>query len=133
MVQAIEKPDADEYHMTQTVLLMDIGGSNTRGKIIDPEQEVFTDVECNVTRTAKISSRTDLLVFINTLLSDHELKDRLCLAVLCFVAPVTSHSRVTLTTWVGTRDIAFDDLVQCDLPTEATLLINDMEAAAGKA
>jgi glucokinase len=117
--------------MTQAILLMDIGGTNTRARIFASEQGLFANNNVIAERSAKISTRIALLDFISNLLSEYSVENSLGAAVLCFAGPVINHSHVSLTNWPEPRNnITFSDLVKNGLPADGTFLVNDMEAAA---
>ena len=111
-------------------LLMDIGGSYTRCRIIEysgPSHAVPHNI---ISLSQKIVTRDDLLSFISELLAGYRLQNRLTTAVLCFAGPVTDHSQVTMTNWTGDRDVPLSDLLACGLRADSTTLVNDLEAAA---
>jgi len=123
------KPDL-AGNTVNTVLLMDIGGTHTRCRIIE-----YSDPACSVprnivSRSQDISTKYDLLSFINRLIAEYTLQHSLAAAVLGFAGAVSSHSRACMTNWKGDRDVQLNELATCGLPADTTLLINDMEMAA---
>jgi len=111
-------------------LLMDVGGTHTRCRIIEYNNLTHTVPHKTTSFSKRIDTRDGLFDFINGLLSAYRLQNRLANAVLCFAGPVTDHSQVYMTNWTGNRHVLFSDLITCGLRADRTTILNDMEAAA---
>ena len=114
--------------MNETLLLADVGGTNTRLSVMDLAADMLHSPNIIQNRAARISRKQSFLDFLaNTLCS---LESSPSLAVLCFAGPV-SNGAVSMTNWDEVPDIYLDELVRSGLPAEAcTLMVNDMDAAA---
>ncbi|MEX2352611.1 MAG: glucokinase [Gammaproteobacteria bacterium] len=111
-------------------LLMDIGGTNTRCKIIESIYSSGSIPQKTISLTRRIDTGEKLFNFINEILSEYQLRNQLATAVLCFAGPVTDHTRAFMTNWHGERNILSSELVACGLQADKTTLVNDLEAAA---
>lgn len=113
----------------KVVLLMDIGGTNCRAKIVQDIDCLFEESAVISARTEKISDKQALLAFIRQLLGTGNKAVKPDMAVLCFAGPIIGES-VSMVNWWGQRDISREELVQAGLPEAGITLLNDMEAAA---
>ena len=111
------------------VLLMDIGGTNCRAKIVRDINCLFEESAVISSRTVKISDKQALVAFIRQLLGTGNKSVKPVLAVLCFAGPIIDGS-VSMVNWSGQRDVTVEELVQAGLPETGIRLLNDMEAAA---
>lgn len=116
--------------MTRVILLTDVGGTRTRVKIMSADLEILPDTKVIATHEENISTKKGLLDFINGLLSEYKLKNKLHAAVLCFAGPVNRQANVIMTNWHAPREIAFAELTRIGLPANNTIIVNDMECAA---
>ena len=105
---------------------VDVGGTNTRiqfeitqnGKKIKTS-EIFK---------AKIDSKRKLQDFIrNSIYEQKQLPDR---GTVGFAGIVLNKNEVNLTRWQDRTKITLQDLYDCGLPENKTLMLNDMELAA---
>jgi len=104
---------------------IDVGGTNTRlqfeitqnGKQIETS-EIFK---------AKIDSKQKLQDFIlNSINKQKAIPDR---CIIGFAGIVLNKSEVSLTRWQDGTKITLQDLYDCGLPENKTLMLNDMELA----
>lgn len=114
--------------MNNVVILMDIGGTNTRVRITSAASATSPDQEELAFTQVKLSDKQSLFDFIAELIARYNLKNRIKAAVLCFAGPVIRHNKVAMTNWTGERCISYSELRECGLPTN-TMLFNDVEAA----
>ena len=113
----------------KVVLLMDIGGTNCRAKIVHGLDCLFEQNAVVSSQSEKISDKHALFAFITRLLGAGNKAVKPDLAVLCFAGPIISKS-VSMVNWQGQRDVSIAELVQAGLPESGITLLNDMEAAA---
>lgn len=104
---------------------IDVGGTNTRlqfetihnGKKIETS-EIFK---------AKIDSKQKLQELIrNSISKQKQLPDR---CTIGFAGIVLNKNEVNLTRWQDKKEITLQDLYDCGLPKNKTLMLNDMELA----
>ena len=104
---------------------IDVGGTNTRlqfeitqnGKQLETS-EIFK---------AKIDSKQKLQEFIrNSINEQKQLPDK---CTIGFAGIVLNKSEVNLTRWQNRTKITLQDLYECGLPENKTLMLNDMELA----
>lgn len=115
--------------MNNAVLLLDVGGSYTRARLVQIAIDAFVNPGLIETRTAKIADKGALLRFISGLLTDTAMRDRLHMAVISIAGPVTGNT-VSMINWLQPDSLSLDELVETGLPAEQTILVNDMQAAA---
>jgi glucokinase len=113
--------------MQEAVLLMDVGGTHTRARLIRSRKELLEQAEVIAERNAEIADKQTLLDFIGALLAPHAC--RVSAAVLSFAGPVTA-AAVTMTNWKRLDAVRLADVTALGLPETNTAFINDMEAAA---
>ena len=112
-----------------TILLMDIGGTHCRAKIVQGINSKFEESSVIVSRTVKISDKHAFLLFIEQLLGTGSDAGAPDYAVLCFAGPVIGES-VSMVNWSGQPKITLSELIHAGLPETGITLLNDMEAAA---
>jgi glucokinase len=106
---------------------IDVGGTHTRLKaemIVDGNLD-FSSIEFK----QKIGSKEELRNFITSSLSQINLK---CLPTHCvigFAGAVIDHKKVAITNWKNAPTIVLEDLKKWGLPTNKTIMVNDMELA----
>jgi len=115
--------------MTESVLLMDVGGTNTRIKILAAAENMVSNPEIIAAKSSGISDKKSLLEFISTFISEIRLEGRIRMAVLSF-AGIVSDQCISMTNWPGSHDFSPSELIQAGLDAEHKILVNDMEAAA---
>lgn len=113
--------------MKQAILLMDIGGTHTRARLVMAGIDLFNRPEFIAEETSAISDKPAFVDFVEKFLSQSNVN--ITLSVLSF-AGIVKDKTVTMTNWQGQQDLSLDDLVTFGLPNETTIFINDMEAAA---
>ena len=113
--------------MKEVILLMDIGGTHTRARLVRAGQDMLKRPDIIMEKSAAISAKARFLDFINEILAQQD--QAVISAVLSFAAPVYE-DRVAMTNWRQRDEICLADLYKLGLPEDRTLLINDMEAAA---
>lgn len=113
----------------KVVLLMDIGGTHCRSKLVQGSDRLFQESAIIDSRTVKISDKEAFLTFINQLTGTGQGTAKPDQAVLCFAGPVIGAS-VSMLNWTGQREITMQELVAAGLPEQGITLLNDMEAAA---
>lgn len=111
------------------VLLMDIGGTHCRAKMVRDMDRLFDEQAVISSPAEKISDKQAFLAFIRELLGTGDKAVKPNLAVLCFAGPIIDGS-VSMVNWQGQRDVSMEELVQAGLPENGITLLNDMEAAA---
>ncbi|MFQ5659251.1 MAG: glucokinase [Gammaproteobacteria bacterium] len=114
--------------MVKTVLIMDVGGTNTRARIIAVTADPSVNASPIADRHAEIGDIRTLSGFVRDLVAESGRQGWLEMAVLCCAGPV-SGATVSMTNWPEPRELDLNHLIQAGLPPERTLLINDMEAA----
>jgi glucokinase len=104
---------------------IDVGGTNTRLQF-----EITQNgkrVETSEILKAKIDSKQKLQEFIrNSINKQKQLPDR---CTIGFAGIVLNKNEVTLTRWQNSSKITLQDLYECGLPQDRTLMVNDMELA----
>jgi len=113
----------------KVVLLMDIGGTHCRSKLVQGIDRLFQESAVIASHTVKISDKEAFLAFINQLTGTGQGTAKPDQAVLCFAGPVIGAS-VSMLNWSGQREITTRELVAAGLPEQGISLLNDMEAAA---
>ena len=113
----------------KVVLLMDIGGTHCRSKLVQGSDCLFDEDAVIDSRTAKISDKQAFLTFIDQLAGSARGKAKPHQAVLCFAGPVVGGS-ISMLNWSGQAEITTRELVEAGLPPQGITLLNDMEAAA---
>lgn len=113
--------------MKEVILLMDVGGTHTRSRLVRAGQDMLRHPGIIIERSAAISDKAGLLDFINEMLAG---QDRAVVSsVLSFAGPVMA-DRVAMTNWRQLDEISLAELQMFGLAPDRTMLINDMEAAA---
>ncbi len=115
--------------MDKAIFLMDVGGTNTRIKIIQMADDLLDAPVIIASRSAKIQDKQVLSGFISDLITETGTGEKLELAVFCFAGPISGRG-VSMINWPPPRDIGLDVLEQIGLPEDRIILLNDMEAAA---
>lgn len=113
--------------MKEAILLMDIGGTHTRGRLVHARDHLLDNSSIISERSTTLADKRSLLEFIQTMLKQSEYD--VTAAVLSFAGPVKA-ATVTMTNWRLQDAISLTDLVALGLPEAKTTIINDMEAAA---
>jgi len=113
--------------MKAVILLMDVGGTHTRARLVRAGNDLLKQIDVIMEKTATISTKQELKVFINEMLAQKEYTVKA--AVLSFAGPVYEDS-VAMTNWRQQDEISLTELCTLGLPADQTMLINDMEAAA---
>ena len=113
----------------KTVLLMDIGGTHCRAKIVQGPEGLFDSTSVKVSRMEKITDKQSFFKFITEMIVTGSGAVRPDYAVLCFAGPVIRES-VSMFNWTGDREIGLAELIHAGLPESGISLLNDMEAAA---
>ena len=113
----------------KVVLLMDIGGTHCRSKLVQGIDRLFEESAVIDSKTVKISDKEAFLAFINQLTGSGREAAIPEQAVLCFAGPVIGTS-VSMLNWSGQCEITIEELVAAGLPAQGITLLNDMEAAA---
>ncbi|MBF8270578.1 MAG: hypothetical protein HW386_2287 [Gammaproteobacteria bacterium] len=113
--------------MQEAILLMDIGGTHTRARLVRAREEMLSANSILAEHGADIADKQTLLAFIRTLLTQSGCV--VTAAVLSFAGPVKT-AAVTMTNWPRQDAINIAELVALGLPATQTDIINDMEAAA---
>ena len=113
----------------KVVLLMDIGGTHCRYKLVQGSDRLFEESAVIAFRTEKISDKRAFFAFINQLTGSGQGKNKPDQAVLCFAGPVIGGS-VSMLNWSGQPEITRQELAAAGLPEPGITLLNDMEAAA---
>ena len=111
------------------VVGLDIGGTNTRAAIaethggrLEPHAGFPEPVN------AQVGTKEELRVFLRELLAKVAPEGEPTGATLAFAGPVERRQKVTITNWPEPREITLDDLVAWGLPSDRTVIVNDMEA-----
>lgn len=113
--------------MKEAILLMDIGGTNTRARLVRAGEDLLKHPEIIMEKSTTIRSKKELLDFIRDMLAQQDVT--VICSVLSFAAPVYGDS-VAMTNWRRQDEISLAELCALGLPERQTMLINDMEAAA---
>lgn len=113
--------------MNDTVLLADVGGTNTRIRVIQLAPDMLRSPRVILKRTARFSRKQSFLEYLDEATCALESPPRQ--AVFCCAGPVTDDS-VSMTNWEDVPDLHLAELLDCGLPAEQTVMVNDMEAAA---
>ena len=113
--------------MKEAILLMDIGGTHTRGRLVHARDHLLDTSSIISERSTALADKRSLLEFIQALLTESEYIATA--AVLSFAGPVKA-ATVTMTNWRLQDAISLTDLEALGLPKTKTTIINDMEAAA---
>lgn len=109
---------------------MDVGGSNTRARIVRYDGENILPADIIASHSAALSEKPAFLEFVKSFLDAFKAGNRLDAAVLSFAGPVSGHAGVVMTNWREPRSLDLAELATCGLPADHTLFLNDMEAAA---
>jgi len=110
---------------------MDVGGTYMRiglAKKCDNRTHAFPDWFKLYKR--KITMKMEFIHFIKDVLNDLNRKDSVRRSVICFAGPLNERKKVWMTNWENTPNIRIEELYNCGLPVNHTLMLNDMEAAA---
>ncbi|TAJ92589.1 MAG: hypothetical protein EPO31_13455 [Gammaproteobacteria bacterium] len=113
--------------MNETVLLADVGGTNTRIRVIQLAPDMLRSPRVILNRTARVSRKQSFLGYLGETIDELERQPRQ--AVFCCAGPMTDVS-VSMTNWEGVPDLHLAELAECGLPVDHTVMVNDMEAAA---
>ncbi|MBC8416463.1 MAG: glucokinase, partial [Candidatus Cloacimonetes bacterium] len=106
-------------------LSIDVGGTNTRlqFELVKNGQQI----ETSEIFKAKIDSKQKLHDFIrNSINGQKQLPDK---CTIGFAGIVLNKSEVNLTRWHNRTKITLQDMYDCGLPENKTLMLNDMELA----
>jgi len=118
------------YINMNTILLMDIGGTHTRCRIIESGSNTDLIPRNIINLSRKINCADHLFEFITEIITRHKLQKGSTTAVLCFAGPITDRERIFMTNWSGERHILSSQILACGLLADTTTLVNDLEAAA---
>ena len=116
--------------MDKYILLLDIGGTNTRARILKYNENRFMQFEVIGTRSSVLSNRDRFFDFVDSLVNEFDLAGKPGFCVLCCAGPVLRHRSVVITNWQTPNTLDVQMLAQHGLPESSTVLLNDMEAAA---
>lgn len=114
-------------NMNDTVLLADVGGTNTRIRVLQLAPDMLRSPRVILNRTARLSRKQSFLEFLGEAAGALERQPRQ--AVFCCAGPVTDGS-VSMTNWEDVPDLHLAELADCGLSADHTVMVNDMEAAA---
>ena len=104
---------------------IDVGGTNTRLQFRTVQNGQQTEI--SEIFKAKINSKQKLQDFIwNSINNQKQLPDR---CTIGFAGIVLNKNEVNLTRWQDRTKITLQDLYDCGLPKNKTLMLNDMELA----
>lgn len=113
--------------MKDVILLMDVGGTNTRARLVRAGEDLLEHADIILEKSSTITSKEELLDFIRDMLAQQD--QAVACSVLSFAGPVYE-DRVAMTNWLQQDEISLVELYTLGLPQQRTMLINDMEAAA---
>ena len=113
--------------MTDTVLLVDIGGTHARARLMEVSGDLFVDRQILKENISTVSDKPSLFAIISDFQSQPG--SRIVSSVLSFAGPVRNDS-ITMTNWPNTDNISLGEMAALGLPRDRTIFINDMEAAA---
>ena len=113
--------------MKQAVLLLDIGGTNTRARLVRATPDLFRDVDVIFEAEQQATEKPALLDLLSDITATPGIE--VIFAVISIAGPVNNNS-ASITNWAGRPVISMQDLGILKLPDERIILINDMAAAA---
>ena len=120
----------DKNPTKKMIAVFDIGGTNTRAKVVpENNEESGYFPETGIVKF-HISSKEQLKKFIQEIVLTQWHGYELIQCVLDFAGPVLNHRSVRMSNWEGSPVINVDELIEWGLPRNSTFMLNDIEAAA---
>nr|VFK52798.1 MAG: Glucokinase [Candidatus Kentron sp. TUN]VFK53393.1 MAG: Glucokinase [Candidatus Kentron sp. TUN] len=112
-----------------TVIGLDIGGTNSRAAIAHVENDNLTphpDFPGFISE--KAMSKKELQGFIHSLMDNLGSADQPVGVAIALAGPVTHHREVSMTNWQEPKNITLDEFIDWGFPVNRTVMVNDMEA-----
>ena len=114
-------------NMNETALLADVGGTNTRIRVVQLAPDMLRSPRVILNRAVRLSRKQSFLEYLGE--TTGALERPPSQAVFCCAGPATD-GWVSMTNWEDVPDLHLKELADCGLPADRIVMVNDMEAAA---